>query len=153
MESSHPAALPQFPPPPEVWISVPARKDEASLGDCLQSLTMQTGVSYEIIVVDDGSTDRTREIAESFAGVRLISAGPLPAGWTGKNNAVVAGAREASGRWLLFTDADTVHLLGSLARALAEAKENKAEILSFSPQQIAPPFLEMSFLPVVFPQL
>src|SRR5260370_20472625 len=116
MESSHPAALPQFPPPPEVSIIVPARNEEASLGDCLQSLTMQTGVSYEIIVVDDGSTDRTREIAESFAGVRLISAGPLPAGWTGKNNAVGAGGRGARGRWRLFTDGYTVPVFGSLAR-------------------------------------
>jgi glycosyltransferase involved in cell wall biosynthesis len=158
MESSHPAALPQFPPPPEVSIIevsiiVPARNEEASLGDCLQSLTTQTGVSYEIIVVDDGSTDRTREIAESFAGVRVISAGPLPAGWTGKNNALVAGTREASGRWLLFTDADTVHLLGSVARALAEAKENKAEMLSYSPEQIAVTFWEMAVLPVVFAEL
>ena len=157
MDSSHPAALPQFPPPevsiPEVSIIVPARNEEASLGDCLQSLTAQTGVSYEIIVIDDGSTDRTREIAQSFAGVRVISAGPLPAGWTGKNNAVVAGAREASGRWLLFTDADTVHLLGSLKRALAEARENKAEMLSYSPEQIAVTFWEMAVLPVVFAEL
>ncbi len=134
-------------------IIVPARNEEASLGDCLQSLTAQTGVSYEIIVVDDGSTDRTREIAESFAGVRIVSPGPLPAGWTGKNNAVVAGAREARGRWFLFTDADTVHVLGSLARALAEAKENKAEMLSYSPEQIAVTFWEMAVLPVVFAEL
>jgi len=136
-----------------VSIIVPARNEEASLGDCLQSLTAQTGVSYEVIVVDDGSTDRTREIAQSFAGVRIVSPGPLLAGWTGKNNAVVAGAREANGRWLLFTDADTVHVLGSLARALAEAKENKAEMLSYSPQQIAVTFWEMAVLPVVFAEL
>jgi glycosyltransferase involved in cell wall biosynthesis len=157
MESSHPAAPPQVPPPetsiPEVSIIVPARNEEASLGGCLQSLTAQTGVAFEIIVVDDGSTDRTREIAESFAGVRIVSPGPLPAGWTGKNNAVVAGAREARGRWLLFTDADTVHVLGSLARALAEAKENKAEMLSYSPEQIAVTFWEMAVLPVVFAEL
>ena len=157
MDSSHSAALPQVPPPevstPEVSIIVPARNEEASLGDCLQSLTAQTGVAFEIIVVDDGSTDRTREIAESFAGVRIISPGPLPAGWTGKNNAVVAGAREARGSWLLFTDADTVHGLGSLARALAEAKENKAEMLSYSPEQIAVTFWEMAVLPVVFAEL
>jgi glycosyltransferase involved in cell wall biosynthesis len=157
MESSHPAALPQVPPPaistPEVSIIVPARNEEASLGDCLQSLTAQTDVAFEIIVVDDGSTDRTREIAESFAGVRIVSPGPLLAGWTGKNNAVVAGVREARGSWLLFTDADTVHVLGSLARALAEAKENKAEMLSYSPEQITVTFWEMAVLPVVFAEL
>src|SRR6266576_7042329 len=110
---------------PTVSVIVPARNEEACLGACLESLVAQTGVGFEIIVVDDGSTDRTRAIAESVRGVRIISPGPLPAGWTGKNNAVVAGAKEARGEWLLFTDADTVHLPGSLARALTEARENQ----------------------------
>src|SRR5882762_4698926 len=109
---------------PEVSIIVPARNEEVCLGDCLASLVTQSGVAFETIVVDDQSTDRTRLIAESFKSVRVISPGPLPAGWTGKNNAVVAGVKEARGEWLLFTDADTVHLPGSLARALAEAREN-----------------------------
>ena len=81
--------------------------------------------TFEIIVVDDHSTDRTRAIAQSFASpikVRIIEAGPLPAGWTGKNNAVTAGAKAARGEWLLFTDADTIHLPASLARSLEEAK-------------------------------
>ncbi len=157
MESSLPAAASHVPTSkisiPEVSIIVPARNEEVSLGACLQSLTAQTGVAFEIIVVDDASTDRTREIAESFAGVRVISAGPLPAGWTGKNNAMFAGARGTSGKWLLFTDADTVHVLGSVARALAEAKENKAELLSYSPEQIAVTFWEMAVLPVAFAEL
>jgi len=157
MDSSLPAASLHIPISesaiPDVSIIIPARNEEASLGDCLTSLTAQTGVAFQIIVVDDDSTDDTREIAESFPGVRVISAGPLPTGWTGKNNALVAGSRQASGRWLLFTDADTVHVLGSLARALAEAKENQAEMLSYSPEQIAVTFWEMAVLPVVFAEL
>src|SRR6266478_4745262 len=141
------------PATPEVSIIVPARNEEVCLGDCLTSLVAQTGVEFEIIVVDDGSTDRTRAIAESFAGVRVLSPGPLPAGWTGKNNALVAGAREARGEWLLFTDADTVHLPGSLARALAEAKENRAELLSYSPEQIVVTFAEKVVMPVIFAEL
>src|SRR2546429_5605261 len=113
-----------FPKALAVSVIVPARNEEACLADCLQSLTTQSGVAFEIIVVDDHSTDSTRAIAASFPAVRVIEAGPLLAGWTGKNNAVAAGARAARGQWLLFTDADTVHLPGSLARALAEAKEN-----------------------------
>jgi len=135
---------------PEVSIIVPARNEEVCLGDCLHSLVSQTGVTFEIIVVDDQSTDRTRAIAESFAGVRVLSPGPLPEGWTGKNNAVVAGARAAHGEWLLFTDADTVHLPGSLAGGRAEAKEQRAELLSYSPEQIAVTFWEIATLPVVF---
>ncbi len=114
-------------------VIVPARNEETCLGACLESLVAQTGVPFEIIVVDDHSTDRTREIAQSFPGVRVIEAGPLPEGWTGKNNAVTAGAGEARGQWLLFTDADTQHLPGSLARALAEAKAREVDLLSYSP--------------------
>lgn len=138
---------------PVVSVMVPARNEEVSLGACLESLAAQTGIAHEVIVMDDYSTDRTREIAESFAGVRVIEAPPLPTGWTGKNNAVTAGARVARGQWLLFTDADTVHLPGSLARALAEAKENGADMLSYSPEQIAVTFWEMAVLPVVFAEL
>jgi len=139
--------------PAELSIIVPARNEEASLGDCLESLTAQTGVAFEIIVVDDGSTDHTREIAKSFAKVRVISPEPLPHGWTGKNNAVVSGAKEARAPWLLFTDADTVHRPGSLAGALAEAKREGADLLSYSPEQVVVTFTERAVMPVVFAEL
>jgi len=148
--SPHPF-LPQ-PSQPEVSVIVPARNEEASLGDCLQSLLAQDS-SFEIIVVDDHSTDRTAEIAASFSGVRVLEADSLPAGWTGKNNAVTTGARAAKGAWLLFSDADTVHLPGSLTRALKEARENRSDLLSYSPEQIAVTFWEMAVLPVVFAEL
>jgi glycosyltransferase involved in cell wall biosynthesis len=138
---------------PAVSVIIPARNEEACLGDCLQSLVSQAGVPFEIIVIDDHSTDRTRASAQSFPQVRVIDAGPLPQGWTGKNNAVATGARQSRGEWLLFTDADTVHLPGSLARALAEARDNHAELLSYSPEQIAVTFWEMATLPVVFAEL
>ena len=138
---------------PDISVIIPARNEEASLGTCLESLVSQPGVTFEIIVVNDHSTDRTGEIAALFPIVRVIEAGALPQGWTGKNNAVTCGAREARGEWLLFTDADTVHLPGSLARALAEAKEHQAVMLSYSPEQIAVTFWEMAILPVVFAEL
>jgi glycosyltransferase involved in cell wall biosynthesis len=148
---------------PTVSVIVPARNEEASLASCLDSLLAQTGIAFEVIVVDDHSTDRTREIADQFAKarpdkahpqkVRVIEAGPLPTGWTGKNNALINGVRGARGEWLLFTDADTIHLPGSLARALAEAQEHYADMLSYSPEQIAVTFWEMAVLPVVFAEL
>ncbi|MGC1451001.1 MAG: glycosyltransferase [Candidatus Sulfotelmatobacter sp.] len=147
------AATPTVPQRPTVSIIVPARNEEACLRDCLQSLVTQSGVVFEIIVVDDHSIDHTREIASSFSTVRVVDAGALPEGWTGKNNAVTTGARQAQGEWLLFTDADTVHLPGSLVRALAEAQENNADLLSYSPEQIAVTFWEMATLPVVFAEL
>jgi glycosyltransferase involved in cell wall biosynthesis len=138
---------------PQVSVIIPARNEEACLGACLESLAAQSGVAFEIIVVDDHSTDRTREIAAAYPIARIIEAAPLPDGWTGKNNAIATGAREARGEWLLFTDADTIHLPGSLARALAEAKENGADLLSYSPEQIAVGFWEMATLPVIFAEL
>jgi|SRR5215831_7068215 len=138
---------------PEVSIVIPARNEEANVRACLESLVAQDGVAFEIIVVDDQSTDRTREIAQGIAGVEVISPPPLPPGWTGKNNAVVVGAARGRGEWLLFTDADTVHLPGSLQRALAEAKQYSAEMLSYSPEQITVTFWEMAVLPVVFAEL
>jgi glycosyltransferase involved in cell wall biosynthesis len=138
---------------PEVTIIVPARNEETCLADCLASLVAQTGVKFEIIVVDDSSTDRTHEIAEGFPRVQVISAEPLPDGWTGKNNAVITGAKHARGEWLLFTDADTVHLPGSLARAMAEAKREGADLLSYSPEQIAVTWAEKILMPVVFAEL
>jgi glycosyltransferase involved in cell wall biosynthesis len=124
---------------------------------CLQSLVSQQeaqrGIAFEIIVVDDHSTDRTREIASSFPRVKVIDAGPLPEGWTGKANAVSCGAREARGTWLLFTDADTVHKPESLARALQEAKDRGADLLSYSPEQEVHSFIERSVMPVIFAEL
>ena len=172
MDGSHPAASLSSPTHgssianttiPEVSIIIPARNEEVNVYACLESLTAQTGVPFEIIVVDDASTDRTREIAQSFPGVLVISPSPLHetlAGenWTGetrtgKNNALIAGAKIARAPWLLFTDADTVHHRGSLARALAEAKKEQADLLSYSPKQIVATFAERAVMPVIFAEL
>src|SRR5580704_11000293 len=136
-----------------VSVIVPARNEEACLGACLQSLAGQAGVSFEIIVVDDGSTDRTAEIVRSFHGVRVVSPGPLPPGWTGKNNALVAGAKDARGEWLLFTDADTVHRAGSLARSMAEVRERGVALLSYSPEQEVHGIWGKAVMPVIFAEL
>jgi glycosyltransferase involved in cell wall biosynthesis len=138
---------------PEVSIIVPARNEEASLAACLDSLVRQEGVETEILVVDDDSTDRTRQIALSFPDVRVIDSGPLCEGWTGKNNALDAGAKQARGDWLLFTDADTVHRPGSLARALIEAKQCGAALLSYSPEQEVQTFWGKAVMPVIFAEL
>jgi Glycosyl transferase family 2 len=140
---------------PTVSVIIPARNEEAPLAACLESLVAQGGVTFEIIVVDDHSTDRTREIAASFSGcgIRAIEAGTLPPGWTGKNNAVTTGARAARGEWLLFTDADTIHLPGSLARSVQEAQRHNAAMLSYSPEQIVETFAEKAVMPVIFAEL
>jgi glycosyltransferase involved in cell wall biosynthesis len=144
---------PDGPSAPEVSVIVPARNEEASLGTCLASLCAQRDIAFEIIVVDDASTDGTRAAAESFAGVRVIAAPPLPDGWCGKSNAAFAGARIARGRWLLFTDADTLHLPGSLARSVAEAESYGVALLSYSPAQELHGFAQQIVMPLVFAEL
>jgi cellulose synthase/poly-beta-1,6-N-acetylglucosamine synthase-like glycosyltransferase len=137
---------------PEVSVIVPARDEEANLAECLSSLVGQPGASYEVIVVDDHSSDRTREIAGAYP-VIAISADPLPTGWSGKCNAVWSGARVAKGKWLLFTDADTKHSGDSIARGVQEAKATGAAMLSYSPKQEVHSFTERALMPVIFAEL
>ncbi len=138
---------------PIVSVVIPARNEEACLETCLKSLLDQTGIPFEIIVVDDGSTDGTRRIAESFGAVRVMAAPPLPDGWCGKSNALAFGARHARGDWFLFTDADTYHKPRSLARAVSEAERHGVDLLSYSPEQVVKGFWERAIMPVVFAEL
>jgi glycosyltransferase involved in cell wall biosynthesis len=137
---------------PEISVIIPARNEEACLADCLTSLVGQARPAYEIIVVDDHSTDGTRAIAATFP-VKLIGADELPPGWNGKCNAAWSGARVAKGKWLLFTDADTRHSPNSIARGLQEAKEASADMLSYSPRQEVRGFAERALMPVIFAEL
>src|SRR5205814_10271993 len=99
------------------------------------------------------STDSTNQIARSFPGVRVVDAARLAAGSSGKCNALATGARVARGEWLLLTDADTVHLPGSLARSLREAQHKGADLLSYSPHQEVHGFWQKAVMPVVFAEL
>ncbi len=143
----------------ELTVIVPARNEEDCLAECLQSLVSQAdeffmlGRDWELIVVDDDSSDRTAEIARGFAGVTVIKADKLEPGWVGKNNAVWTAARRARGRWLLFTDADTIHEPGNLHRAMHEAVKHRAGMLSYSPRQIVQGLLQRSLMPLVFSEL
>jgi GT2 family glycosyltransferase len=137
---------------PEVSVIVPARNEAACVGECLRSLVVQEDVSFEIIVVDDHSTDATAAIAASFP-VGVIAADPLPQGWSGKCNAAWSGAKIAKGKWLLFTDADTKHAATSVATGLREAIECDAGLLSYSPKQEVHSFAERALMPVVFAEL
>jgi len=136
-----------------VDVIIPARNEEDCLDRCLQSLVAQQDISFQITVVDDGSTDRTRAIAESFPGVRVLSAGELKPGMTGKVNALVTGAAGSSAEWLLFTDADTFHYPGSLAAAVGEAEIRKVDLLSYSPEQETASWWELAVMPLVFADL
>jgi glycosyltransferase involved in cell wall biosynthesis len=140
-------------------VIIPARNEEDCIGPCLQSLVAQSdagfelGQHWEILMVDDGSTDRTLAIVGGVAGVTLLAASELRRGWTGKTNAAWTGAKRARGQWLLFTDADTIHEPGNLERALREARKAAAAMLSYSPRQIVTGFWQRALMPLVFSEL
>jgi glycosyltransferase involved in cell wall biosynthesis len=136
-----------------VAVIVPARNEEDCLGRCLQSLAGQQAISFQITVIDDGSTDRTRSIAESFPGIRVIAAKEPAPGVMGKCNALITGVAGSTAKWLLFTDADTVHYPGSLAEAVREAEERAVDLFSYSPEQEAKSWWELALMPVVFAEL
>jgi glycosyltransferase involved in cell wall biosynthesis len=150
---------PEADPLIELTVIVPARNEEDCIGVCLQSLVAQSedvfelGRDWELIVVDDDSADRTAEIARGFAGVTVLKAAKVQPGWTGKANAVWMAARRARGRWLLFTDADTIHEPGDLRRGIHEATRHKAGMLSYSPRQIVGGFAQRTLMPLVFCEL
>jgi glycosyltransferase involved in cell wall biosynthesis len=143
----------------ELTVIVPARNEEDCMGTCLESLVSQSeeifklGKDWELIVVDDRSTDRTAQIAAGFPGVAVIEATDPELGWTGKNNAVFTAAKRARGRWLLFTDADTIHASGDLRRAMHEAAHSKVGMLSYSPRQLTRGLAQRSLMPLVFCEL
>src|ERR1700733_11219418 len=103
---------------PFVSVIIPARNEEAKLGRCLASLIEQDYSNYEIVVIDDCSTDRTAKIIEEFsqksARITAVKALEKSAGWLGKCSALVQGYAHASGEYLLFTDADTWHRPNSI---------------------------------------
>ena len=135
---------------------VPARNEEAAIGACIESLEAQPEIA-QIVAVNDQSSDRTlailREMAGKSAKLQVMDAPAPPAGWVGKNHAVWLGAEQAAGEWLLFTDADAILSEGAVASALALATEQRAALISFSPEQVLGSWYEKALIPFVYVRL
>jgi glycosyltransferase involved in cell wall biosynthesis len=135
---------------------VPARNEEGTIASAVESLAAQPEIN-EIFVVNDQSTDGTAaELARLSAlhpQLRVLETKSWPSGWVGKNYAVSLGAAQATGDWLLFTDADGVHLPGSTARALADAAASGAGLVSYSPEQEMHAWWERALIPLVYTRL
>jgi chlorobactene glucosyltransferase len=133
---------------PRLSVIIAARNEETDLGGCLDDLLAQDFRPEEILVVDGGSTDRTREVALARGPrVRLIEEPPLPSGWVGKNWACRLGAQAASGEYLLFTDADMRYSPRAVSSALAWAQEENADLTSLTPRIEMVGFWERVVLP------
>jgi glycosyltransferase involved in cell wall biosynthesis len=144
---------------PRVSIIVPARNEEETIERALNTLLALDYDNYEVIAVNDRSTDRTGEIMESVVALdrrshpskiakdgaassssvlnfRVIHHRELPPGWLGKTHAMWTAADQATGDWLLFTDADVLFKPDSLRRALAYAESESADHLVLFPRMI-----------------
>jgi glycosyltransferase involved in cell wall biosynthesis len=128
---------------PRVSIIVPARNEQEDIGQTLALLLALDYDNYEVIAVDDRSTDRTGEIMDQFAGglgaegrLKVIHVSELPPGWMGKTHAMWTAGRQAGGEWFLFTDADVRFKPDSVGRALAYGESEKADHVVLFPQII-----------------
>src|SRR5574341_498990 len=137
----------------KISIIVPARNEERSLPECLRSLLGQKYSNYEVIVINDCSTDRTLSLAIEISRLEgkliVVDAPPKPPGWVGKNWACYQGYLHSSGDILFFTDADTIHSPLALTSALDLMLKEKLDAMSAVPKLACKNFLTRVTLPVL----
>ncbi|MCC8172359.1 MAG: glycosyltransferase family 2 protein [Parabacteroides sp.] len=140
--------------PPSVFVLIPARNEARTIGSLLADLSRSAVRPLEIIVCDDRSDDGTARVVKETGRmlglpVRLIRSLPLPDGWTGKNFACFQLARQASGVYFLFLDADVRIGREAIARALVTARRNRLGLLSVFPCQRLKTWGEKSVVPLM----
>ena len=148
--------LPEHSPDRGVLVSVlvPARNEALNIERCVRSLLRQEYAPFELLVLDDGSTDATPEllralVRESGGLMRVVQGEPLPDGWHGKSWACSQLGQQAKGELLLFTDADTMHESDALRRTVAAIQASGADMLSLMPHQELASFWEKLVVPLV----
>ncbi len=143
---------------PTVSVLIPARNEELSIEASIKAVMRSRGVDWELVVLDDGSTDRTAEIVKAIAEVhprvRLETAPPLPDGWNGKQHACWVLAAKASQDVFCFLDADVRVGPEALYRMLSEINytetgEPERALVSGFPRQETGTFLEWLLLPLI----
>ncbi|MCS7011805.1 MAG: glycosyltransferase [Anaerolineales bacterium] len=142
---------------PLISILVPARNEARNIRRCVEALLTQTYPNYEVIVLDDRSTDETpailRELAARDPRLQVLSGAELPPGWAGKPHALHQAAQAARGEWLCFVDADTFLAPEALASAFAKTQETGADLFTLLTSQEVKTFWERVLLPLVFTAL
>jgi chlorobactene glucosyltransferase len=147
---------PLFPlpvPAPKVSILVPAKDEAERIEGCVESILRQDYPNFEIIAIDDRSTDGTGRILAALAKreprVRVAHVtGELPAGWGGKSHALHRGVQEATGQWLLFVDADVKLNPDVLSAALGVGVKREFEMISLIPRFVLNTFWERLLQPL-----
>lgn len=136
---------------PKVSVILPARNEERYVANCLDTLLAQDYSNFQIIAVNDSSTDRTGEIMQTYSDrdsrVIYVSAPPKPEGWVGKNWACYQGYLRAGGEVLMFTDADTTHKPSAMSLAVAHLLSQNLDALTAMPHLICNDFWTKITLP------
>ena len=137
------------PPPadaPLVSVCIPARNEETNIRRCVEAVLHQDYPNFEVIVLDDRSTDATpsllKEIASRDSRLVPVSGSDLPEGWAGKPHALYQAASVARGQWLCFVDADTFLEPNALSSVFAKTMETKADLFTVITNQILITFWE-----------
>ena len=155
---------------PLISVCVPARNEEKNIRRCVESLLAQTYPNFEVIVLDDRSTDGTARILDeigradtctepqvrcwqSAPRLKIIHGSDLPSGWAGKPHALYQAAASARGEWLCFVDADTFAALEALASCYVKAIETKADLFTIMTFQELGSFWEKVLMPLVMTAL
>jgi len=140
--------------PPLVSVVIPARDEARNIERCVRSVLSSDYPELEVIVVDDGSTDGTGEIARRIAAtdqrLRVMETGALPEGWFGKQWACETGARSSNGEIILFADADTVHSSDLVTRSVNTMLRRNADLFSVLGSQELGSFWERLIQPQIF---
>jgi len=122
---------------PSVSVLIPACNEEESIKQAVKQLITQDYPHLEVIVVNDRSTDNTGEVLEKlkvqYPQLKVITIYDLPPNWLGKNHAMYQGVKEATGEWLLFTDADVIFSPGSIKKTVGYALEHTLDHLTIAP--------------------
>ncbi len=144
-------------PAPLVSVCIPARDEEVNIRRCVEAVLHQDYPNFEVIVLDDRSTDATltllNEIASRDSRLIPVSGSDLPEGWAGKPHALYQAAKAARGEWLCFVDADTFLEPYALSSVFAKTMEQKADLFTVITNQILVTFWERVIMPLVLTAL
>lgn len=162
-------------PPPRVSVIVPCRNEAAGIAECLQSILSQDYANFELIAVDDRSTDGTGDVIDQLGGRGQVAGGSseegnsflppatrglppfkslhirdgeLPDGWLGKPNAVCRGIAESDGEWLVFVDSDCTLAPSTLREAISIGVSRSFDLISFVPRFIGSGFWDSLLTPL-----
>ncbi len=142
---------------PLMSICVPARNEEKNIRACAEAILSQTYPNFEVVVLDDRSTDSTLEILHSLAvqnhKLNVIIGSDLPSGWAGKPWALHQAAAHARGDWLCFVDADTLLEPETLSSCYVKALETGADLFTIMTFQVTVTFWERAVMPLVLTAL